>query len=105
MKHLKLLKRLSIRSNHDTFHHATVVIKGGAIQSFGYNLNATHAEVNALKKLWPSKRAGVTVFNLRFTRRGLGNSRPCKRCMDFMVQNSVANIWFYEDGELKRERV
>lgn len=99
------MKALALRSDHDAFRHGCIVLKGGAIQAFGYNLRQTHAEINALKKLWPSKRAGTTVFNLRFTRHSLGNSRPCHRCMDYMVQNSVKNIWFFEDGKLLKERV
>lgn len=81
------------------------MLRGGAIQSFGYNFNDTHAEVNALKKLWPSKRAGTTVFNLRFTVNSLGCSRPCDSCMAFMARFSVKNIWFFEDGELRKERL
>lgn len=105
MKHIKLLKQLSQNSNHSRFKHGAIVLKGGAIQSFGYNFNDTHAEVHALKVLWPSKRRGTTVFNLRFTNRAIGNSRPCSSCMDFMVRNKVANIWFYEGGILVKERL
>lgn len=99
------LRKLAKKAGHKSYKHAAIVIKGGAVQSFGYNYGKIHAEVNALKKIWPNKRAGVTVFNLRFTSKSLGNSRPCKNCLDFMVQNSVKNIWFWEDRVLKKERL
>lgn len=102
---LKKLERLSTHSNHSRFNHGAIVLRGGAIQSVGYNFNDTHAEIHALKKLWPSKRAGTTVFNLRFTTRSLGNSRPCDGCMAFMELHSIKNIWFYEDGKLVKERL
>ncbi len=101
----KAIKTLATRSNHSRFNHGAIVLKGGAIQSMGYNFNDTHAEVHALKKLWPSKRAGTTVFNLRFAVNSISNSRPCDSCMDYMVQNSVKNIWFFENGELVKERL
>lgn len=100
-----LLKSLSKKSNHDQFKHACIVLRGGAIQSIGYNFNATHSEISALNKLWPNKRSGTVVFNLRFTRTGLGNSAPCRDCKVYMIKYGVKQSWYYENGFIVKEKL
>lgn len=78
------------KSNH-RFRHAAFVMKGGAVLSYGYNHNNCHAEVNALKKLWPSKRKGCSVFVIRLTGSGmlLAESKPCEECQKYMRKHGV----------------
>ena len=105
MKLIKHLKSLSLKSNHDHYKHACIVLKGGAIQATGYNYNNTHSEISALNQLWPSKRRNTIVFNLRFTNNGLGNSAPCNRCRTYMIKSGVSQSWYWEDGFLVKEKL
>lgn len=67
------------------FKHASLVIKGGAILAIGYNHDKVHSEIAALEKLWPNKRKGVTVINIRINKHDkLVDSSPCERCRDYM---------------------
>jgi len=73
------------------FKHCSIVIKGGAILAVGYNTPSNHSEVNALKKLWPSKRKGTVVLNIRIRRDdSLADSRPCEKCYKFMQESGVS---------------
>jgi cytidine deaminase len=105
MNAIRVLRNLSKKSNHDHYKHASIVLKGGAIQATGYNFNSTHSEIKALSQIWPSKRRNTIVFNLRFTNSGLGNSAPCNRCRKFMIDNGVSQSWYWEDGFLVKEKL
>lgn len=89
IKMIKTAFKFAQKSDHQQFKHAAIVLKGGAVLAFGFNHEKVHAEVNALKKLWPNKRKGTTVISLRFTKSGFGNSRPCPHCSKFMKENGV----------------
>lgn len=89
----KLLKKIAARSDHDQFKHATLVLKGGAVISFGTNLGKRHSEVVALSKIWPNKRKGCRIVNVRIRRDGsYGNSRPCNKCMKFLKENGIKTV-------------
>lgn len=97
-----LAKKLCACAKHKQHYHAAIVVKGGAVVSTAYNYNENHAEMNALKKLWPDKRRGVVVYSMRFTKGGKwGIAKPCKRCEKFMKECGVKKV-FYTDvnGEL-----
>lgn len=90
---MKLLERVAMKSPHPIHKHASLVVKGGAILAFGYNHDNRHSEVVALSKLWPSKRRGCTIINLRVKRNGeFGNSYPCARCQKFLLDNGVRKV-------------
>lgn len=73
--------------------HATLVIKGGAILAIGYNHDKTHSEIAALNKLWPSKRVGTTIINVRINKRNqLVNSAPCDNCMKYLKKHGVRKV-------------
>lgn len=90
------LYRIGIRAalrSLDYFRHGAIVTKGGNILATGYNHDHTHAEVAALSKLWPSKRAGCTVWSLRVTNGGnLANGKPCPECLRYMLDAGVAKV-------------
>src|SRR5574338_313039 len=85
------LIRVASKSPHHKNKHSTLVFRGGSLISSGYNHGTIHSEVNAISKLWPSKRVGTSIVNVMIkTRSGnFGNSRPCNECMDFLKQNGV----------------
>lgn len=83
------------------------MLKGGAIISIAHNGNELHAEVRALKKLWPSKRLGTVVINLRFTAGNkIGCSKPCKDCYKYMQDVGVSKcIYTNSDGSFSEMRL
>ncbi len=90
---LQAAKKLAKKSTRK-HQHVALVFKGGALLATGYNYNQTHAEVAALKKLWPSKRRGTTVVSLRFSKDGaLKDATPCKNCWLFMVEAGVTKVY------------
>lgn len=95
-----MLKKIASRSPHHAQRHASVVVKGGAVLAVGYNHSGRHSEVVALSKLWPSKRKGTTIINLRLKRSGLvGDSYPCTKCQAFLIKNGVIKVIVIEEEE------
>lgn len=91
---IKTAFKFAQKSDHQQFKHAAIVLKGGAVLAFGFNHEKVHAEVNALKKLWPNKRKGTHVISLRFTKTGMGNSAPCDKCQKFMKENGIEKVTY-----------
>lgn len=88
------LRRLASRSPHN-FQHAVLVEKGGAVIAVGYNTGGRHAEVEALNKLWPSKRSGTRILSVRFTRTGkLAMAKPCRKCQAYLLQNGIKKVTY-----------
>jgi hypothetical protein len=88
------LERLAKRSPQRE-RHASVVMRGGAVLSFGFNHDGLHAEEAALRKLWPSERRGTTLISFRLTRGGVpGMALPCSRCMRLLHLNGVRKVVF-----------
>lgn len=86
---------LAAKSKHACHKHAAIVVRGGAIVSFAVNHHEMHAEVAALKKLWPSERRGTKVYSLRLRRSGtLGLAKPCTECEEFMSKNGVKQVFY-----------
>src|SRR4051812_35856028 len=102
-----LALKLCQKSNHVQHHHATIITQGGAIVAMGYNHGETHSETNALKKLWPSHRKGVKVYNFRFTKSGKWSmSKPCPNCEKFLRDNGVKVVYYTDNtGELVKMRM
>lgn len=85
-----IARRLASRSTHPMYFHAAIVERGGAYVAVGYNHEGRHAEVMALSKLWPSKRRGVRIWSLRFSKTGrLAMAKPCTECEAFMREHGV----------------
>lgn len=97
--------KIASRSTHRAFFHGTIVIKGGAILSYGYNHGETHSERMALNPIWPNRRAGTSIINIRVTKTGkLANSRPCRDCHEFLVRSGVKRI-YYSNSEGRFEEM
>lgn len=72
----------------------------------GYNRSFQHSEVNALNHLWPNKRSGTTLINLRITRGGaFGNARPCPACWNYLILAKVSKVIYYTGKDWVMERV
>lgn len=101
------LKRVASKSPHPKNQHATLVFKGGALVAQGFNHDGIHAEVVALRKLWPSKRRGTVVVNYMIrTRSGVpGNSRACEECLEFLRKNEVEKMIYFDGTTFVDERL
>lgn len=101
---IKLARRLAKKAQHTFALHAAIVQRGGAIVSTGYNHDYIHAEINALKDMWPSKRKGCRVWSIRVTKGGkLANAKPCDSCETYMRHWGIKTVWYSnESGEIVR---
>lgn len=71
-----------------------------------YNGNEFHAEIGAMKKLWPNRIKGTTMINLRITKTGLGMSKPCPACHKVMKAMGVKTVYYTNSkGMFIMERV
>ena len=92
---VNLLKKIAMKSDHKNYKHATIVLRGGAVVAFGANLGKRHSEVVALSKIWPNKRKGCRIVNIRIRRDGsFGMSKPCKNCSKFLKENGVISVTY-----------
>src|SRR5512138_3045127 len=98
---------LTAKSKHTAHKHAAVVYRGSNIVATGVNHDEVHAEVQALKKLWPDHRTGTTVVSIRMTRGGkLGMAKPCKACEEYMRKAVVKKvIYSTNDGQMVRMKL
>jgi tRNA(Arg) A34 adenosine deaminase TadA len=89
--------KLAGTARHRSHKHSAMVFRGGALISQGVNHDTQHAEVQALKKLWPSHREGTTVLTIRMTKGGvLGMAKPCPICEAYMRGAGVKKV-IYSD--------
>jgi cytidine deaminase len=102
-----LVMKLCSRSTHRQHRHAALVFSGGAIKAMGYNHGEIHAEVHALKKLWPDHRKGATVYSFRFTKAGkMAMAKPCAECEKFMRENDVKVVYYsVSNGGMERMKL
>lgn len=104
--YLKVARKIALRSPHPLFRHATLVFRGGALVAVGYNHDGLHAETVALEKLWPSKRQGCSILNIRLAKDGerLAQSKPCPKCAEYLRANGIRKVFFTDAaGELRRQ--
>lgn len=67
--------------------HATLILRGGALCAWGTNSERQHAEVAAVRMLFPiSQTPGTLVaVNIRIRKDGsLGIAAPCEECKIFL---------------------
>jgi cytidine deaminase len=104
---LRHAHKLFPKAQHMVHRHAAIVYRGSNIVAMGVNHDRVHAEVQALKKLWPSERRGTRVVSLRLTRAGnLGLAKPCKACEDFMRENGVkVCVYSNSKGEMEKMKL
>lgn len=106
-KFLGRAERLFPKAKHKAHKHAVLVFRGSNVIATGFNHDEIHAEVQALKKLWPSERRGTRVVSLRMTRGGrLGMAKPCPECERFMRDHGVKLCIYSDDsGQMVRMKL
>ncbi len=104
---LSLAKKLCSKSGHHQHHHGVIVVVGGAIQSTGFNQSVIHAEVQALRKMWPSERKKAKVFSYRFGNNGKWTmAKPCANCEKYLRDNGVKVVYYTNfNGELEKMKL
>lgn len=102
-----LAQKISKKSSHHQHHHAAFVVVGGKIQSIGYNIGDTHAEVKALQQLWPNKRHGVKVYSFRWRKNGtMGMAKPCIHCEKYMRDAGVKVVYYSDsNGQIQKMKL
>lgn len=92
----RIARKIAKKSTHRRFTHAALVVKNGNILATGFNHDTRHAEVSAIRKVWPKNAKNSTVVSLRFTKTGnLGNSNPCEDCREFLRRAGVSYIIYW----------
>lgn len=99
--------KLAEKASHTFAFHGVIVTKGGAVKAMGYNHHRIHAEINALKQLWPSERKGTRVLSIRVSRTGtLAMAKPCPACMEFMREHGIKQVWYStSEGQIERMKL
>lgn len=104
MKESSLLRRakdLYGKSTHDHYYLVAFLLRGGNIISEGVNRYTadthpmtTHAEIDALNRLFPTVDAsGLRLVIFRITRGGnLANARPCPACTGTLLERGVTRV-------------
>lgn len=71
------------------------------------NHNWNHAETRALRQIAPDKRSKLTLYSLRFNKRGqLRLAKPCDNCYIALVENGVKNLYYSDsNGKIVRSRL
>jgi deoxycytidylate deaminase len=87
-------------------HHYCIITCGGKVVSTGYNRPygfrsngkdyMRHAECDALLKL-PEKYRNKKI-RLCVVRNGYKNSKPCQKCLEFISEYRVKNIYYSDEG-------
>jgi len=115
--YLTLAKRAAQQSQHDTFKHGAVLVRGGSVMNTSYNKDqhkkfgnrfrntrtcghATHhAELGVVLGLDRKVTAGSTVYVVRVNREGeYRNSRPCQMCQNVLKFCGIKKV-VYTTGE------
>jgi cytidine deaminase len=95
------------KSNHKKNLHATLIFRGSALLSAGYNHDGIHAEQVALGAIWPNKRRGVHCINIMITKRlgKLGVSKPCEDCKQLLEDYGVKKVTYFDGKLWQTERI
>jgi deoxycytidylate deaminase len=117
MKYLRLLKKLSLKSNHHQHKMACLLVRGGRIIGRGYNMVKSHPDSphKCFKQIHAEFHAvlnagydveNATAYIFREKKDGtLALARPCRHCMVFLIKNGVKEIVYSFDNSHKKERI
>lgn len=92
------------KSSHPLFHHVALVFRNGKMLSAACNHNWNHAETRALKQVPQDKRSKLTLYSLRFNKRGqLRLAKPCDNCYNALSDNGVKTLYYSDsNGKIVR---
>lgn len=117
MKYLKLLRKLSLRSNHHSHRISCLIVRGGKIIGRGFNMIKTHphSPQKNFKQIHAEFAAvldscydveGATAYIFREKKDGtLAVSKPCPSCHEFLVKQGVSEIVYSFHDSFKKERI
>mmetsp|Transcript_4636 Transcript_4636/g.5035 ORF Transcript_4636/g.5035 Transcript_4636/m.5035 type:complete len:161 (+) Transcript_4636:40-522(+) len=84
------------------FKHGAVCVKGNKIRAVGWNKPRTcvqsvtvpslHAEIDCLKNKSVETIAGSELFIARVSSTGLGNSKPCRHCLETIKTFQIKRV-------------
>ena len=100
--YLNLAKRAAQQSQHDTFKHGAVLVKGGSVLNRFRNVrdrgHATHhAELGAIFGLDRSTTQGATLYVCRTNREGkFRMSKPCSMCEQVLRFCGIKRVVYTE---------
>lgn len=112
-KCLKIAKEY-LHKHLEAYRHFTFVVQSNKITEWGTNRRGEaltflgydkhtklHSEIDAYFKAKGIMESGTfEVVNIRITKSGIiRNSRPCRRCFDFLKKMGCKRIWFTTDLE------
>lgn len=117
MRYLRILKRLSIRSNHHSHQISCIIIRGGKIIGRGFNMIKTHP--NSPHKDYKNIHAefaavlnanydvvGGTAIIFRQRKDGtLALSKPCTSCHQFLINHGIVEIIYSFENNFKMEKI
>ena len=108
MAAMRACVKAAYKSNHKQHRIGCVLIKGGSIISRGWNSSHIHSEHAMLNRAWrQTDLAGGLVAIVRIRKDGtLGNSKPCKLCVDRLIQAGIKRVLFSNSrGELEEMKL
>lgn len=93
-KWIEFCKKIATNSTHDDYKMGSVVVKGGALYSFAWNLNKwrSHAETRAIRP--HNYYHGATIYVARLN--GLA-SHPCVNCLKAIIEAGILRIVYNDE--------
>jgi deoxycytidylate deaminase len=93
-KFLRTASRVAGKSNHSSFMHAAILVKGGSIISTAANKGHKHAEVLCISKC--ANLRGTTLISIRITKGGklLAMAKPCPNCERFLKEKGIKTVFY-----------
>lgn len=111
----KLAEKLSEKSDHPHHKHGSVLVRGNRILGVGFNQLKTHprsntayqmlhAELSAILNSGLENFTGCDLYIVRKRKNNtLGNSFPCKNCLEMVKSLNIRRIYFSTDNSFNHE--
>lgn len=95
----KLINRAikEAKKSQQRFKHAALILRAGAVISFAFNTENTHAEVRAIKRASSADRC--TLISIRVNANGEpANAKPCLKCWNAMIKAGIEDVKYSNTG-------
>lgn len=100
---IALAEEMSQYSDHRSFRHGSLIVRGGKVMGRSFNKSWAHAEARLIKKLGPEVCRGATLY---VTREGNAMSKPCEECMKAIRESGISKIIYTNRASnIKIERI
>ncbi len=116
-KFFDLCRQVARLSDHPQHKHGACLVSGNKIISIGFNKNKTnpksnhlykthHAELDVILKAGREDLSNCVLYIYRETKNGdLGNSRPCKYCMELLKRVNISKIYYSDVKGFTEEKI